>query len=1058
MTLEGPREARSGGRTDSRVGGRESYRADFAVMRVPLLSLDTLAAWAEGMHASAFTSGSDTELAEALAADRAVLRARLSALLADDQISGALAVSSPDLAWGIRRWQADPDARQARSAERSIIRYLTRMASRAVPFGLASGYVVGDVAGQPALEVESREKLRVAARIDGGLLQMVLRDAVLNALNSEELLVRRNPGVYRAADRLRVAVRTNEPNKHRLVAVPSTPAIKAVLEAAHPQARAGELIAVLRESGASLEDARVLLAKLLRSELLIPVAQITVTGEPPTTQAIAALRSLPSGHAAAEVVAQAAQELDAAGGDGHRMIDAVAEHIKSLGIQVTRRRCVQVDTIRTGKIVLPNAVLEETYRAIDLLARVTPNRPDPLLGSFCERFERRFGTRWVPLLEALDPDSGLMLEDPAVDDRDVASEARRSALLALIERGARSPSREIELTDSDLAALSKQPPAQLPAAFACIFKLLGQDATSVAAGDFALVGPHVVGPSGARHLGRMCHGDDELRRKVRKHLEREAALYPGAVVAEVCTAPETDWGLNITHRPVLLDWEIECGGYSGAPPAQRLEPADLLVTSARGEAVLYSATLGRRVLVRCSSSLNYDMVSLPAARFLALLGAQGFRRGLGWRWDELADAPMLPRVRHRRTIVSLRRWSIDATELRGLTAGLNAAGLRWLAEWRCRHELPRFVYFAHVKSPVLIDFDNPFSVDAFLAATRELDRIRFVEAPEVEESPVSGPDGRYAHEFVVPCTRVNPPVPAVTAPYRRVMPVPERSRRFEPGSAWLFAKLYGPKSMADRLLTETITPLRDRLRAAELIDRWFFIRYLDPDRHLRVRFHGRPHHLMHEVLPALHEAIAPALDRGIAYRMSLDTYEREVERYGGLEGVELMEAAAEADSDAVLDVLRGVMTPAERRLLTVASLAALYADSGLELEVCRQCCAQLRQRWSQGHEYLLKGRLGADARRERRDVEEAVAALEAHDPPLAIKALRARSHTLRPVLARLRVLDEADRLQQPLSDVVCSLAHMFVNRLLREGAGRDELRVHDALERLYVGQLGRGRA
>ena len=48
-----------------------------------------------------------------------------------------------------------------------------------------------------------------------------------------------------------------------------------------------------------------------------------------------------------------------------------------------------------------------------------------------------------------------------------------------------------------------------------------------------------------------------------------------------------------------------------------------------------------------------------------------------------------------------------------------------------------------------------------------------------------------------------------------------------------------------------------------------------------MRFHGTPRDLLGEVLPALNEAIAPALADGLLYRISIDTYEREVERMAG---------------------------------------------------------------------------------------------------------------------------------------------------------------------------------
>ena len=72
---------------------------------------------------------------------------------------------------------------------------------------------------------------------------------------------------------------------------------------------------------------------------------------------------------------------------------------------------------------------------------------------------------------------------------------------------------------------------------------------------------------------------------------------------------------------------------------------------------------------------------------------------------------------------------------------------------------------------------------------------------------------------------------------------------------------------------------RAGLRASRLIDRWFFVRYADPAAHLRVRFHGSARPLLSAVLPALHEALAPALNDGLLYRVSIDTYEREGSPY-----------------------------------------------------------------------------------------------------------------------------------------------------------------------------------
>ena len=50
----------------------------------------------------------------------------------------------------------------------------------------------------------------------------------------------------------------------------------------------------------------------------------------------------------------------------------------------------------------------------------------------------------------------------------------------------------------------------------------------------------------------------------------------------------------------------------------------------------------------------------------------------------------------------------------------------------------------------------------------------------------------------------------------------------------------------------------------------------------------------------LHALTAPLLDAGLLWRVQLDTYEREMERYGGEAGIGLAERVFHADSYAEL--------------------------------------------------------------------------------------------------------------------------------------------------------------
>jgi thiopeptide-type bacteriocin biosynthesis protein len=1038
---------------------RESPQADFFVLRAPLLALETLTRWAEGTEALAADADGDVDdeqLEQVLRADRELLRGRLAELAADEQIADGLELASPDLVDALASWRVDHNSKRARSAERALVRYVTRLGSRSDLFGLAGAYIVGRFSEQTRLELGPRAKLEVRARVDSGLLREVVRRAVSEAVGDPALVVKHNPGLYRVGGRLRVAARKHGSIAHRLVEIRPTPAIELALEIAAGGAPVATILAALEERGTPADHAPEVVRRLIASSVLVPVGEVTVTGAEPAIQAQETLASLPGAGPYAEALERAVRAVSRPHRIGRQTVDAVSSAVAPTGVEVSRRRCVQVDARRPGDVQLSRRTLTELRHSIDLLATITPS-PSRLLQSFKEEFERRYATRSVPVLEALDPDFGIRLpsDGGAVEAATVLAGdvGRRRLLLGLIERGRSAPEAAVELTDTDIAGLTPKRPNVLPASFGMVTSLIGVSAAAVAAGSFRIVEPTLFGPPGTRLLGRLCRGDSELERLVREHLRRESTLIPDVILAELSVAPETEGGLNINQRPLLREWEIEYGGASGAPAHRRLEPADLMVSVEDDEVVLRSARLKRRVVPVLTTATNPLWISLPAARFLLSLAHQGITASLGWSWEELADAPALPRVTHGRTILALRRWNVPAAELAEVRPGTDAAGFQRLQRWRLHRGLPRLVSFDHPESRVLVDFGNVLSIDAFLASIRAFDLVPLVEALAGEASPVHGPDGHYAHELIVPFTQARHAAPRAR-PRRARQPVSERRRRFEPGSEWLYANLYGPEGAADRVLVDHVGPLARRLRDGGLVDRWFFIRYADPGQHVRVRYHGRPSDLLADVLPAVNEAMAPALADGLLYRISIDTYEREIERYGGLAGVELMERAAEADSDAVVAILGHRPSAVERRHLAVASIAGLYADAGLPLETKHACCVGLRTNWMP-HGIPLGTLFGAQERSEREQLAQTVAALGRGDANPPIHALRARSESLVRILHQLRTLDEEEILERPLADVMCSLAHMAVNRLLKRGDSVEEARVHHALARIYEAEIAR---
>lgn len=104
-------------------------------------------------------------------------------------------------------------------------------------------------------------------------------------------------------------------------------------------------------------------------------------------------------------------------------------------------------------------------------------------------------------------------------------------------------------------------------------------------------------------------------------------------------------------------------------------------------------------------------------------------------------------------------------------------------------------------------------------------------------------------------------------------------RKFIPGSEWLFFKLYTGNKTADKILVNNIYPAINLLTKRGLIKKWFFIRYTDPDFHLRLRLLAADNKSVCEIINVIYLFLYKLINTNQVWKIQIDTYNREIERY-----------------------------------------------------------------------------------------------------------------------------------------------------------------------------------
>jgi lantibiotic biosynthesis protein len=334
-----------------------------------------------------------------------------------------------------------------------------------------------------------------------------------------------------------------------------------------------------------------------------------------------------------------------------------------------------------------------------------------------------------------------------------------------------------------------------------------------------------------------------------------------------------------------------------------------VVSQSRGQVVepMLANAAARRVM----PPMIQLLFEIPRARLAA---------SSPFAWGVARCLPFLPRVVYGRTVLAMARWSLTPDSL-------PAAGMPdrlWRAEFevlRRRVGLPDTISVGDSDLRLRLNLEEPMD----LAVLRHhLDKARSTASTVVISEAGTAADhgwfGGRVHEIIVPVASARPAAPAPKALARSgPLTTGRPDRGVLPGTGQiLLAKLYGDPYVFDLILTQRLPVL---LGAWAPPPRWWFIRYRDPNPHLRLRLHCDDVGTAFTRVSVWAEQLrAEGLIGGLAF----DTHVPETVRYGDGPAMDAAEALFAADSAAVLVQLTTLRT--ERKLSPLAMTAAGHVD------------------------------------------------------------------------------------------------------------------------------------
>jgi thiopeptide-type bacteriocin biosynthesis protein len=567
------------------------------------------------------------------------------------------------------------------------------------------------------------------------------------------------------------------------------------------------------------------------------------------------------------------------------------------------------------------------------------------------------------------------------------------------------------------------------------------------------------GPSAANLLGRFCSGDPHLAGYVHTALAAEEAAYPDVIFAEVVHFPEAR-AANVLIRPPLRQYEIPYIGMAGVPAACQLPVSDLMVSVQDNEVVLRSKRLDKRVIPRLSSAHNYSFNSLPVYKFLCDLQHQSLVSHLFWDWGILAGRPSLPRVTYKNIILCRATWTITQKDLEP-AGDKDTDPLQHFEQYRQQQGIPNRVLLSDADNELLLDFTQPIAVALLLDHIKRANTATLKEFLAEEQHGMLRDEGNevYAHELLVPLLYTsanNSPLPlAASAPAKQ--PAPGITRSFAPGSEWMYLKIYCGYRVAEELLAGYFAEQIPLWQEDGLFEQFFFLRYGDPQPHIRLRFLNKAHPANNDVLlHRIQTALQPYIRSGQVQKVQCDTYVREIERYTAAAMLQSEELFF-ADSIAVLGIISLLEGPAGedyRWKLALRGMDSLLDDFGLTLPERKELLAALRAVFVTefGGGELLHKPLNDKYRKHQQQIMSYMNAAddEQNDISEAVDFFQQRTQAARPLALQMRTHCGSPEVYL---HIIASHLHMFMNRLFIGKQRKYELVLYHFLEKYYLSQL-----
>ena len=784
-----------------------------------------------------------------------------------------------------------------RKIDHALMKYWVRNCTRCTPYGTFAGVKLLDVtSGETSIILNSPEDHKISLRIDmEAMFQLVATiESIQDIKEGIKFVV--NNTLYTVNDSYRFIekIKSETSSAFKLSSVAKTSYIERIINYVGEGKTITDLQLLLSSEGVKSDESFVYIQDLIESQILISELALAVTGKNPLDLLIDKLLKIKSSHPINSLLVDLQNKLRQpnVNVNAYESICDLCREIANL--QKDNGQILQADLfLETKQNRIEKAIVDNIVGQAEELLALGVDNLNPDLESFKQQFYNRYELAEVPLTEALDVDLGigyagihddsvgttplindLLIGSPKPQDRIYANSLIRQFVQNKYLDYLKTGKSEIEITEDELCSVKngRATFSEGMYIFGSLFKshhLLDKD-------NFQFLVSAYAGSSGANLITRFANGDEDISRFVQNIICNEENN-DDCVYAEIVHLPIARIG-NVLHRPQHRKYEIPYLCASGVSTESQIHVSDLMISMKSDEIIIRSKRLQKRVIPRLTTAHHYQYNSLSVYKFLCDIQLQGKFSPSLWDWGLFSSEQYLPRVTYKNLILEKARWMLKVSDLEKIPDD-KGSYKDYFEKIRGKYKIVQKVLLSEGDNTLLIDFENSDSLE-MLSRLLEKNQVILLEEFifENDNLVVFDSDGNgFTNEIIIPVYNKRQPAISHEAEINTYRVIEDR--KFPPGSEWLYYKVYCGPQIADKILVNTFLPyVEDKIACGEIVQ-FFFVRYKDPFYHIRIRL-STTRESQKNILYEFNELMNPFLSNNTVDRISIETYVREIERYG----------------------------------------------------------------------------------------------------------------------------------------------------------------------------------